>query len=101
MKKPVINYREFRLSKLWEPRFRHLLLLVFWPVDIALFFITERIYPLEACFSVHSILDDMIPFCEAFVIPYVLWYVFIAFAALFFLFSITGLFLSAAALGKI
>ena len=31
MKKPVVDYRKFRLSKLNDPEFSHLKLLLFWP----------------------------------------------------------------------
>ncbi|MBQ1936004.1 MAG: phosphatidic acid phosphatase, partial [Clostridia bacterium] len=77
MKTPQVNYREFRLSKLNEPQFSHLKLLSGWLVYFALYFITERLIPVENCFVVHSRLDDLIPFCEWFVIPYVGWYLLI------------------------
>ena len=32
MKKPVTDYREFRLSKLNSPEFKHVKLLLFWSV---------------------------------------------------------------------
>lgn len=35
---------------------------------------------------VHSKWDDMIPFCEYFVVPYFSWFVYIAFAIVYFLF---------------
>ena len=74
MKKPVVNYREFRLSRINEPRFSHLKLLLGWVVYFALYFITENFIPHERCHVVHCWLDDVIPFCEWFVIPYVFWY---------------------------
>lgn len=78
MKKPVVNYKEFRLSKLNTPQFSHLKLLLGWVVYFALYFITENFIPAERCYPVHSALDDLIPFCELFVIPYTLWYVLVA-----------------------
>lgn len=36
---------------------------------------------------VHSTLDDYIPFCEFFVIPYFLWFAYVAIAVLFFFFT--------------
>lgn len=74
MRKPVVNYKELTPSKLTTPQFSHLLLLLGWVVYFALYFITENLIPRENCYVVHSWLDDVIPFCEIFVIPYVFWY---------------------------
>lgn len=84
MKKPVVDYREFRLSRLNEPRFSHLKLLFGWVVYFAFYFLTENLIPPERCHSVHIWLDDLIPFCEWFVIAYVSWYGLIAFSLLYF-----------------
>ncbi len=81
MRKPVVDYRQFRLSRLNEPRFSHLKLLGGWIVYFALYFITENLIPQSACHVVHSRLDDLIPFTEAFVIPYVFWF-FLVFGSL-------------------
>ena len=35
---------------------------------------------------IHSVIDDMIPFCEYFIIPYLLWFVFIAAGICWFVF---------------
>lgn len=74
MKKPVIDYRQFRFSKLKGPEFSHLLLLLGWVGYFALYFLTENLIPAEKCTPVYSRLDDLIPFCEWFLIPYVFWY---------------------------
>ena len=74
MRKRVVDYREFRLSKLNDPRFSHLKLLFGWVVFFAFFYLTERFIPAEICHPVHMFLDDLIPFCEWFLIPYVFWY---------------------------
>ena len=85
MKKQRVDYSGFRLSKLTDPRFSHLLLLLGWIVYFALYFLTENLIPNEKCFPVHSVFDDIIPFCEYFVIPYVFWYLLIAISLLYFL----------------
>ena len=85
MRKPVVDYREFRLSRLKEPRFYHLLYLLGWVGYFTLYFITENLIPREKCYPVHSPLDDMIPFCEYFVIAYVGWYVLIVASLLYFM----------------
>ncbi len=84
MKKPVVDYHRFRLSRLNEPEFAHLKLLGWWLVYFALFFLTENFIPLESCHVIHCRLDDVIPFCEYFLIPYVLWYVLVAGSLLYF-----------------
>ena len=85
MKKPVIDYRELRLSRLCEPRFSHLKLLLGWVVYFLLYFLTENLIPPEKCTPIHIALDDVIPFCEWFIIPYVFWYVLIVISLGYFL----------------
>lgn len=77
MRKPVVDYRKFRLSKLNTPEFSHLLLLLGWVVYFLLYFLTENLIPVENCHVVYSHLDSLIPFCEWFLIPYVFWYLLI------------------------
>jgi len=78
MRKPVVDYREFRLSRLNEPQFSHLKLLAGWIVYFAAYVLTERLIPAESCYPIHCWLDDVIPFCEWFLIPYVGWYLLVA-----------------------
>lgn len=77
MKKPVVDYREFRLGRINQPRFAHLKYLLGWVGYFILYFLTENLIAAEACHPIHCRLDDIIPFCEAFVIPYTFWYVLI------------------------
>ena len=70
MRKPVVDYRSFKLSKINEPQYRHLLLLLGWPIYFSLYFITEQLIPLERCYPIHRFLDDIVPICEYFVIAY-------------------------------
>lgn len=85
MKQPMVDYRRFRLSKLNTPEYSHLKLLATWLLFFALFVLTENLIPAEDCTPVHIFLDDWIPFCEWFVIPYVFWYGLIAFSLGYFL----------------
>lgn len=85
MKKPVVNYRELRFSNLTSPQFSHLFLLLGWVAYFLLYFLTENLIPAEACYPVHCWLDDVIPFLEIFVIPYVFWYLLIVITLLYFL----------------
>lgn len=84
MRKPVVDYRTFRLSRITEPQFRHLLFLLGWVGYFILYFLTENLIPYEKCYPVHSALDDLIPFCEYFVIPYVGWYLLIVGSLIYF-----------------
>lgn len=85
MKKPTVSYKGFSLSKINEPRFSHLWLLLGWPLYFAMYFLTENLIPVQNCYPVHSIIDDIIPFCEVFLIPYVFWYLLIAISLGYFL----------------
>lgn len=85
MRKPVVDYRELRLSRLTEPRFSHLLLLLGWVGYFTLYFLTENLIPVERCYPVHIWLDDIVPFCEWFVLMYVFWYVLIVISLGYFL----------------
>ena len=78
MKKPVVDYKKLRLSNITSPQYRHVLLLGGWLVYFSLYFITENLIPYENCHVVHSALDDQIPFCEVFVVPYLLWFFLVA-----------------------
>lgn len=84
MRKPVVDYREFRFSRLSDPEFLHLKYLLGWVGYFALYFLTETFIPVENCYVVHSRLDDIIPFCEVFVVPYVGWYLLIVVSLLYF-----------------
>ena len=35
---------------------------------------------------VHTMFDDMIPFCEVFIVPYMLWFPYMVIAVLYFIF---------------
>lgn len=85
MRKPVVDYRKLRLSNITSPQYRHLLLLLGWVVYFCLYFITENLIPVEDCYPVWCVLDDMIPFNEFFVIFYVGWYVLIVLSLGYFL----------------
>ena len=71
----MVDYRDFRLSRLGEPRFAHVKLWLTWAVYFVLFFLTENLIPAEKCHPVHCFLDDIIPFNEYFLVFYCGWYV--------------------------
>lgn len=80
----MVDYREFRLSRINEERFSHLKYLLGWIGYFCLYFITERFIPRETCYVIYSPLDDIVPFCELFAIPYVFWYMLIVLTLLYF-----------------
>lgn len=72
----MTDYRKFRFSKLNTPEFSHLKLLLFWPIYGLAFLTLERLWP-RTYHTMYCPLDDLIPFCEAFLLPYLLWFVFL------------------------
>lgn len=77
MRTPMVDYRKLRINNITTPAYRHLFLLMGWVGYFILYFLTENLIPAEKCFPVHCRLDDAVPFCEWFVIPYVSWYLLI------------------------
>ena len=54
---------------------RHVLLVLYAPVYLTGFFLMEYLVPETADYWVsYCPLDDLIPFCEYFIVPYYLWY---------------------------
>lgn len=74
---PVIDYRKVRLNNLGTDEFRHLLLLLYWPLYGLLFLFAERFYKVDKYTVVYSRFDDLIPFCEWFLIPYMFWFIYL------------------------
>ena len=85
MRQPVVDYRKLRLSNIHTPQFRHLELLLGWVGYFILYMLTENLIPAESCHPIHCYLDDVVPFCEWFVIFYVSWYALIVFSLGWFL----------------
>ena len=66
------EYCSLRPTDLKKKEYRHLWLLLYWPLELAFFMLAGRLpwhyHP------VYSPLDDWIPFSEIWVIPYTLWF---------------------------
>lgn len=75
LRPPVIDYRKLRPSNICSPQYRHVLLLLYWIFYLLSFIFIERITPAAYHHPVHMALDDLIPFCEWFLIPYLMWHV--------------------------
>lgn len=78
MDKPtVVDYRRLRPGNLNTPEFSHVKLLLYWPLFGLVFFLLEDIWIRDSYRAVYCPLDDCIPFCELFVIPYFAWFLFL------------------------
>ncbi len=85
MEKPMVDYRNLHLRNINSPEYCHLKLLLGWLGYFVLYFLTENLIPAESCVPVHCRLDDLVPFCEWFVIAYVSWYLLIVGTLAYFL----------------
>ncbi|MBE6768892.1 MAG: phosphatase PAP2 family protein [Ruminococcaceae bacterium] len=74
---PIADYRKLRFNNITSDEFRHVLLLLYWPLYGLLFMFAERFYTAPAYFAVYCPLDDKIPFCELFVVPYLFWFLYL------------------------
>ena len=81
-----VDYRGFRPSRINEPQYRHLWLLLFWPIYWLRYPLIEALNTPERCVPISCALDEVIPFCEYFLIPYMLWMVCMVATALYTLF---------------
>ena len=72
----MVDYRKLRPSNITSPEFRHLLLLLYWPIYGLTFLILERGLTLDY-HPVEAALDAKIPFCEYFVPAYYFWFIFL------------------------
>ena len=65
------------LQWLNTPEHRHIKLLFYWPLFGLIFLLLERFRPGQVYYAVHCRLDDLIPFCQWALIPYLFWFVFL------------------------
>jgi len=72
----MTDYRKLRFNNINSQEFRHLKLLIFWPFFGIMFQYVEHFYQVEAYYPMYCKLDDLIPFCEWFFIPYMFWFVY-------------------------
>ena len=69
-------------------KYAHMWTLIYFPIHMIWFtWLEKKVAPGTEYASVHVYLDDIIPFCEWFVIPYLLWFVYIAGIMAFILFT--------------
>jgi len=77
----MTDYRKLRFNNLTSKEFRHLFLLIFWPVYGLAFWFLERgviFLGIEPEYTpIVTDFDAQIPFCEFFMIPYLLWFAYL------------------------
>ena len=72
--------------KMFLSRFRHAWIMIYWIIYLIWFNYLENDMEILRTFHVmHTTLDDKIPFCVFFVVPYLLWFVYIAAAIIYFM----------------
>lgn len=72
----MVDLRRLRFSNLTSPEFRHLFLLLAWVAIGVLFYLLEKV-PRPYFYPMWCPLDDVIPFCEWFMIPYLFWFIYL------------------------
>lgn len=72
-----------KMVSLWKEH-REALVFLYFPVYLLWFFVLEQMNP-ENLFFVTNPLDQYIPFCEYFIVPYLLWFPYL-FGGLFWLY---------------
>ena len=80
---PAVDYSGFTFSRLGQPEYNHLNLLLFFPAYLLSFLLLERLSTETVYHPVHCTLDDWIPFNEWFLFPYLAWHVLIPLMVLY------------------
>ncbi len=73
----MVDYRKFRFRKLGTKEFAYVNFLWYWVIFGILFYTLERFWIRDFYYPMYCGLDDLIPFCELFLIPYLFWFVFL------------------------
>lgn len=67
-------------------KYKHgLLIFIYSAIYMAIFYYLEH-RPVKVYNVVHTLFDDAIPFCELFIVPYLLWFPYILITVLYFIF---------------
>lgn len=83
---PINYYKDIRIHNLGTDKYKHVLLLIFWPIYGLVFMTLEKFMPsiwmhfTGKEFIYHEVIsktDALIPFCEWSVIPYYFWFAFL------------------------
>ena len=90
---PVVDYyKDLRFHNLTSRKYNHIIMALYWVLYGSIFGILEAHFPrwFDITYQpVYCAWDDLIPFCEWFVIPYYYWFVFlIGFGAFWFCYEV-------------
>ena len=78
--------KEGEILKTFFKKYRHGLVLSIYGIVYILAFRYLETRPIHGYHIVHTVFDDMIPFCEYFIIPYLLWFPYMLLAVIYFVF---------------
>ena len=75
-----------KLKSLFNSKYGHALAFLYLIIYFPCFFLLESIV-VDNYTSIYCWLDDLVPFCEAFIVPYCLWYFFMVATMLYLFFT--------------
>ena len=67
-------------------KYRHGLVIALYSIIYILLFSYLEHRPVHSYHIVHTVFDDWIPFCEFFIVPYILWFPYMILAVIYFIF---------------
>ena len=67
-------------------KYRHGLVIAVYSIIYILLFSYLEHRPVHSYHIVHTVFDDWIPFCEFFIVPYMLWFPYMILAVIYFIF---------------
>lgn len=67
-------------------KYRHGLVIALYSIIYILLFSYLEHRPVHSYHIVHTVFDDWIPFCEFFIVPYMLWFPYMILAVIYFIF---------------
>lgn len=84
----VLNrlYKEGDIVKRLIEKYRHGFVIGIYSIIYILMFNYLEHRPVHSYHIVHTVFDDWIPFCEVFIIPYLLWFPYMFLAVIYFIF---------------
>ena len=82
----LIPFEEGEILKQFLSKYRHGLVIGIYSILYILVFHYLESRPIHSYHIVHTVFDDLIPFCEFFIIPYLLWFPYMVLAVVYFIF---------------
>lgn len=67
-------------------KYKHAIIILYFPIYMIWFILLEQRDDVKFM-DIHCFIDDMIPFCEYFIIPYLLWFAYVAVSLIFLFFQ--------------